>query len=81
MKSVGAAKAEAQFLAMIDDIQASGEPVLVTKRGRPVVEIFPARKPRRKKSIVGSLEGIIEITGDPDDFVKPIIPPEDWDTD
>ncbi len=45
-----------------------------------MIEVFPARNGNKKKdSIIGRLEGIMKINGDPDDLVRPIFPLEDWD--
>ena len=64
----------------MDEVKTTGKPLVVTKRGEPVIEVFPARSADRKKgSFIGRLEGIMKINGDPDDLVKPIFPLEDWD--
>ncbi len=42
-----------------------GEPVTICRRGVPVVDIVPTKKPSRKKPMLGTLRGKIQIN-DPD---------------
>lgn len=46
----------------MDDVAATGEPVTVTKRGKPVVRLLPVG--RQPKDLFGALRGRIEIVGD-----------------
>ena len=43
-------------------VQATGEPVIVTKRGRPVVKVMPAQA--EKNDIFGFMTGKVRIVGD-----------------
>jgi prevent-host-death family protein len=81
MRQMAAGEFKAKCLAIMDEVNETGRPLLVTKRGEPSIKVFPARNGDNKKkgSILGRLEGIIKINGDPDDLVKPIFPLEDWD--
>lgn len=76
---MAAGEFKAKCLAIMDELNQTGRSLIITKRGVPVIEVFPARNGNKKASILGRLEGIIKINGDPDDFVKPIFPLEDWD--
>jgi prevent-host-death family protein len=79
-RQMAAGEFKAKCLAIMDEVNETGRPLVVTKRGEPVIEVFPARNgSKRKGSIIGRLEGIMKINGDPDDLVKPIFPLEDWD--
>jgi prevent-host-death family protein len=60
-------------LTVIDEVQASGEPVLITKKGKPIVKLVPV--PVLKDDIFGFLEGKGKIVGD---IVGPILTPEEW---
>ncbi len=75
MKTVPAAKFKAQCLALMDDILETGEPIVVTKRGKPVVRVMPVEQPVQ---ILGRLRGLFEVRGN---ITDPAIPPEDWDQD
>jgi prevent-host-death family protein len=82
MKTVPAGQFKAKCLAIIDEVNATGEPVIITKRGKPVAKVVTPGEPVAASSpgsIFGFLRGMATIVGDPDDFVGPIIPLEDWD--
>jgi antitoxin (DNA-binding transcriptional repressor) of toxin-antitoxin stability system len=57
----------------MDDVQATGEPIIVTKRGKPVVKIIPIRP--EKDDIVGFMANDFEIVGD---IESPVVPPNHW---
>ncbi len=60
MKSVGAAKFKERCLALLDNLDAEG--LVITKHGRPVARVIPYE--RQSASLIGSLEGKIEVLGD-----------------
>src|SRR5271169_817452 len=79
-RQMAAGEFKAKCLAIMDEVNETGRPLVVTKRGEPVIEVFPACNGKKKKDdFFGRLKGIIEIVGDPDDLVNPIVPLEDWD--
>lgn len=77
MRTVQAGEFKAKCLALMDEVQASGESIIVTKRGKPVVRITPLEldSHRRAESIFGFMRNKAKITGD---IVGPIIPAEEW---
>jgi prevent-host-death family protein len=75
MKTVPAAEFKAQCLAVMEGVSKTGEPVLITKRGKPLAKLVPADQSGR--DLVGRLEGIVSIQGD---IESPIEPPEAWDS-
>jgi prevent-host-death family protein len=80
LRQMAAGEFKAKCLAIMDEVKETGRPLVVTKRGEPVIKVVPIGNGRKKKdNFFGRLEGIIEIVGDPDDLVKPIFPLEDWD--
>jgi prevent-host-death family protein len=60
-------------LAVMDEVQAKRETIVITKRGRPVVKLVPADA--EKDDIYGFLKGKGKITGD---VVSPAISKEEW---
>jgi prevent-host-death family protein len=42
---VSASRFKAQCLAMLDEVAATGEEIVVTKRGRPVARVIAASEP------------------------------------
>jgi len=73
MKQMRASAFKAQCLAIMDDVQATGEPVIVTKRGKPVVKVV-AIKPE-KDDIFGSMSEEVKIIGD---IESPVVPLKAW---
>ncbi len=74
MKAMSAGKFKAQCLRVMDRVQATRVPVLITKRGKPVAKLVPADESRSE--VFDSLKGQIEILGD---IVSPVVPAEDWE--
>jgi prevent-host-death family protein len=74
MKQIAAGEFKAQCLAIMDRVSKSGEPVLVTKHGKPVVKLIPAEK--QVDAIFDYMAGKVKIVGD---IVGPITPLEDWE--
>jgi prevent-host-death family protein len=68
MKRIAAGEFKARCLGILDQVRATGEPYVVTKRGVPVAQLVPVpkAKPERKKSIFGCLVGTMAIVGDID---------------
>jgi prevent-host-death family protein len=73
MKQMRASAFKARCLSVMDDIQATGEPVIVTKRGKPVVKVVPAEP--EKDDIFGFMADEFEIVGD---IESPVVPPKHW---
>jgi prevent-host-death family protein len=60
---VGATEFKAKCLALLDEIEQRGGPITITRRGRPVAVLAPAKK-KAWKSPANSLAGKMEIVGD-----------------
>ncbi|HUS06248.1 MAG TPA: type II toxin-antitoxin system prevent-host-death family antitoxin [Bryobacteraceae bacterium] len=60
---IDATEFKAKCLSLIDEIDDQGGTITVTKRGRPVATIGPARQ-HAWKSPKGILAGKVKITGD-----------------
>jgi prevent-host-death family protein len=73
MKEIAAETFKTHCLAIMDEVQATGEPVVVTKNGKPVVKLVPAEI--KDESIFGRMAGKAKIVGD---IVSPVTPLEDW---
>jgi len=74
MKRMPAGQFKSECLAIMDQVQQSGEPVLITKRGKPVAKLIPAE--RKGDDIFDYMAGKVTITGD---IVAPITPLDDWE--
>ena len=73
MKQMRASAFKARCLRVMNDIQATGEPVIVTKRGKPVVEVIPAEP--EQGDILGFMAGKGKIIGD---IESPVVPLKQW---
>ena len=65
--SVAAAEFKARCLELMDRVAATGNPVVITKRGRAIARLVAAQQ--RPRSIVGALKGRARIRGN---IVAPI---------
>ncbi len=73
MRTMGAAKAKAHFLGLLDEVAAKREPVIVTKNGVPVAKVVPMPLVG-EDPIFGFFKGKIDIVGD---IVSPIYSDEE----
>ncbi len=73
MKQMRASAFKARCLAVMDAIQATGEPVIVTKRGKPVVKVVPIKP--ENDDIFGFMAGKGTIMGD---IESPVVPLKEW---
>ena len=70
-KRVGAAKFKAECLALLDHVAATGEEIVVTKRGKPVARVVPVEEPP-------PLLGSGRILVDEEELLAPL---NDWEID
>lgn len=62
MQTIQASEFKAKCLALMDTVSVTGEPLLITKNGKPVAELHPPRN-ARPRSPFGLHIGTIEIKG------------------
>ena len=75
MKEVAAGEFKAQCLAIMDQVRETGEPVLITKYGKPVAKLVPAQS--NADDIFGYMAGKVKVVGD---IVGPVTLLEDWES-
>lgn len=51
---IGAGEFKARCLALLDHVAETGEPLIVTKRGRPVAKVVPV-DPQERSPLLGSV--------------------------
>jgi prevent-host-death family protein len=73
MKKMRASAFKSRCLKVMKEVQATGEPVLVTKRGTPLVKVVPARAV--EGDLFGFMAGKFAITGD---IESPLLPLKGW---
>ena len=74
MKHMPAGEFKTHCLRVMEQVRTTRQPVVITKRGRPVAKLVPVATPR--DDVFGCLKGVVEIVGD---IESPIVPPEDWE--
>ena len=73
MRTISAAKFKARCLKIMDEVKAGREPVLITKKGKPVAKLLPVEGPA--PDVFGCLAGELEIAGD---ITAPVVAPSAW---
>jgi prevent-host-death family protein len=73
MKKMAAGAFKANCLAVMDDVQAKHETVVITKHGKPVAKLVPVEP--QGDDIFGFLRGKVTITGD---VVSPTLSRREW---
>ncbi len=73
MKTMAAGAFKAKCLAVMDEVQAKRETVVITKHGKPVAKLVPVTA--ETDDIYNFMAGKGAVTGD---VVSPAISAEDW---
>ncbi len=76
MEEIAVSKFKATCLAVLKQVHRSGEPVLVTRFGKPVAEIVPPSPAVRPRRVLGGMRGTGRILGD---IVSPVVDEEEWE--
>jgi len=67
MREIAAGRFKAQCLALLDEVAAGGEELVVTKRGRPVARVVPLEAPT-------SLRGSVKVLVSDEELLAPLHP-------
>jgi prevent-host-death family protein len=71
-RTIKASEFKAKCLALIDQVADTGDPIVITKKGKPLVKLVPHRVPKR--SPLGVWKDKVIIKGD---IISPI--EVEWD--
>ena len=74
MKTMPAGQFKTHCLAVIDEVNARHETVVITKHGKPMAQLIPIQQD--DDEIFDSMKDRIKILGD---IVEPAIPLEEWE--
>jgi prevent-host-death family protein len=66
-RMIKASEFKAKCLALLDEVEETGDRLVITKKGKPVADVVP-HKPA-KRNLIGLLKGRGEILGD---IISPI---------
>jgi prevent-host-death family protein len=75
MREIGAGEFKQRCLQLLDEVGVSGEPIIITKRGRPVAQLTSVG-PERDDDRRGAMRDQTAILGD---VVSPAVEPEEWE--
>jgi prevent-host-death family protein len=73
-RTIPAGEFKNRCLALMDEVNETGEEIVITKHGRPVSRLVPAT--HSVPEMWGRYSDIVRITGD---VVSPAVPAEDWE--
>jgi prevent-host-death family protein len=73
LKKIAAGSFKAKCLALMDEVQAKRETVVITKHGKPVAKLVPVTN--EADEIYNFLAGKGTVAGD---VVSPAVSPEEW---
>ena len=76
METINASDFKARCLAILDRVQATGERVVVLKRGRPIAEVVPASRTHAEYAQL-ELKNTVTVLRD---IVEPALPEEHWES-
>ncbi len=74
MKTMPAGQFKARCLKIMDEVRSTREPVVITKKGRPVAKLVPAEA--SSADFLGKLAGVMKIVGD---ITQPIEDADTWE--
>lgn len=75
MRTIRASEFKAKCLAILDEVERTGETVTILKRGRAVARLLPPA-PAKGRYPQHALFGTVRVVGD---IVEPMLPAESWD--
>lgn len=75
MVEIQISKFKATCLSVLDRVAKTGEPVLITRLGKPLAQVLPL-PPGPAGDWLGAMEDSGEIQGD---LVAPVAGPSDWE--
>lgn len=74
--TVSATAFKAKCLALIEEMNRTKVPIIVTNRGKPVAEMFPVSNSEKGQTHFGYMKGTVYRYDDP---FEPAIDPEEWE--
>lgn len=76
VEQLAISKFKATCLAVLDRVNRTGQPVLITRFGKPVAEVAPPSPPERPERWLGCMRSTLRITGD---IVSPVLDEKEWE--
>ena len=76
LEQITISKFKATCLRLLDNVKKTGQPLLVTRHGEPIVLITPPPPPQKPESWLGSMKNTVRIAGD---IISPALNEKDWE--
>jgi prevent-host-death family protein len=77
MQEIAISVFKAKCLSILDQVEKTKSPVRITRHGKPIAEVIPAKSPGMDRAAwMGSLRGSIEILGD---IISPATDEDEWE--
>ena len=76
MRAIKASEFKARCLAILDEVDRTGDPVAISKRGRIVAELIRPRPGRARRYPQDTIRGKGRTLGD---IIAPAMSPEAWE--
>ncbi len=75
-RTVSISEFKARCLALVDMVKKTGQPLLITKRGKPIAQVVPPPEAEKPSTWLGCMRGTGSIVGD---LVSPAIDEKEWE--
>ena len=66
-RTIKAGEFKAKCLKLLDEVEATGDTLVITKRGKPVARVAPVA-PKRKTQPIGFMKGLLPLADPNDDL-------------
>jgi antitoxin (DNA-binding transcriptional repressor) of toxin-antitoxin stability system len=76
MDEIAVSKFKGTCLAALERVRRTGRPLRVTRFGKPLADVVPARPDPRGDEWLGAMKGRGRVAGD---LVAPVSTADDWD--
>jgi len=67
---------KARCLALIEQVRRTGQPLVITRHGKPIAEVTPSPRSVSDASWIGAAIGTLEINGD---IISPVVGKDEWE--
>jgi prevent-host-death family protein len=75
-ETVAISEFKARCLALLERVRRTGQPLVITRHGKPVAEVVPPSRTKAETSWIGEAASTIAITGD---IISPASERGDWE--
>ena len=76
MEEVAISKFKAKCLAMLERVRKTGQPIRITRHGKPIAEVVPPSPTIDRSAWIGSLKDSTKILGD---IISPGTDEDEWE--